>query len=188
MNGYDAEMSSYFLLDFSNDKSIVWTSTCMQTVQLPESGCFNAPTYLFNFYNNVTASISTFTQESFGGYLVDGDIYLDTITYDDTFSRIIEVYAGSLVTEDAWLFGQQGDYGILGYGPNSSLWNQFINPDTGTATYTIALADPATAIKSNITLGAADLAQLSDLTSVNITADASGVYSVDTFGFGTVYT
>jgi hypothetical protein len=105
MNGYDTEMSSYFLIDFSNDKSVVWTSSCLQTVQLPESGCFNAPTYLYNFYNNVTGSISTFNSSNFGGYLVDGDIYLDTITYDNTFSKAIVVYAGSLVTEDAWLYG-----------------------------------------------------------------------------------
>ena len=29
MAGYDSELSPYFMVDFSNDRSVVWTSTCM---------------------------------------------------------------------------------------------------------------------------------------------------------------
>jgi len=57
MLGYASDLSPYFMVDFSNDKSVVWTSTCNQTVQPPESSCFGAPTYLPNYYNNVTGSI-----------------------------------------------------------------------------------------------------------------------------------
>jgi len=29
MTGYDSELSPYFMVDFSNDRSVVWTSTCL---------------------------------------------------------------------------------------------------------------------------------------------------------------
>jgi hypothetical protein len=72
------------------------------------------------------------------------------------------------VTEDAWLYNQPGAYGILGYGPSSSFWNQFIDPDTATATFQIALSDPDLPIKSNITLGTADITDYVNSTSLEL--------------------
>jgi len=156
MQGYASDVSPYFMIDFSNDKTVVWNSSCTQTVALPESSCFDAPTYLVVSYDNVTDSGVTFTGKQFGGYLVTGKVYLDTICYDTTFCKVIEVFAGENVTIDAWLYDQEGAYGILGYGPNSPFWNQYIDPVTATATYLIALADPDSILVSNITLGSAD--------------------------------
>jgi hypothetical protein len=51
----------------------------------------------------------------------------------------MRIYATTVVSQNAWLYDQQGAYGILGYGPSSAYWNQFIDAE-GQATYSIELA------------------------------------------------
>ena len=98
------------------------------------------------------------------------------------------MYVGNLVTQDAWLYDVEGTYGIIGYGLNSPFWNQFIDPVTGVATYMIALADPDTTTKSNITLGMADTTDYAGMNSLSLKAvNDTGLYNYDMMGFGLVY-
>lgn len=113
---------------------------------------------------------------------------MDTICYDTTFCKVIDVFAGNLVTEDAWLYDQEGAYGILGYGPDSTFWNQYIDPVTASATYMIALANPDSTTKSNITLGAADISSYTNSSSLTLSAvNQTALYDYMALGFGLVY-
>jgi hypothetical protein len=155
----------------------------------PETSCFDTPTFLVNYYANVTDSGFTFTSKQFGGYTTSGTVYLDEICVENfSVCKVIEVFVGDLVTTDAWLYGQEGAYGILGYGPNSPFWNQYIDPAMATATYMIALANPDTTTPSNITLGTADLSNYADSSSLVLSAvDDTDLYDYSTIGFGLVY-
>lgn len=46
------------------------------------------------------------------------------------------VYAADSITENNWNYEVSGGYGILGYGPASVFWNQFIDT-SGVATYAL---------------------------------------------------
>jgi hypothetical protein len=74
----------------------------------------------------------------FGGYLCSGSIYLDEICVGNN-CKVIRIYSATSVTQNAWLYDQTGAYGILGYGPNSAFWNQYVDTQ-GVATYSIELA------------------------------------------------
>jgi hypothetical protein len=93
----------------------------------------------------------------------------------------MEVYDAFFISEDNWLSSQGGNqllsYGIIGMGPNSPLWNQYIDPTTGSAQYSLSL---------NKTLGSSGLSASSDSMSVSTTSSAAA-YALTTFGFGTVY-
>ena len=51
LGGEPTEKLPYFMIDFNNDKTIAWSSDCIQTIVGFEESCFDAPTYLSNFYN-----------------------------------------------------------------------------------------------------------------------------------------
>lgn len=53
----------------------------------------------------------------------------------------MKVYAASEILEDLWNYGNQGSSGVLGYGPKSPFWTQYIN-DQGQAYYSMILNDP----------------------------------------------
>ena len=48
--GIPEDPVSYFMIDFNIDKTITWNQTCNQTVGATEESCFDAPTFLSNFY------------------------------------------------------------------------------------------------------------------------------------------
>ena len=79
-------------------------------------------------------------------------------------------------------------------GPNSYIWEAFVDPDTLISTYSIALARPnvfgvdgADQIQSNITFGSANAEWYADKDSVYMTALSNYSYGVESFGFGKVY-
>ena len=59
---------------------------------------------------------------------------------DGTECRYIDIFVGYNILNDQLLYGQSGSNGILGYGPNSPLWHQFVDTETSSVTYSIALA------------------------------------------------
>ena len=61
LGGEPTDKVPYFMIDFSNDKTVVWSSDCNQTVVGVEESCFDAPTYLANSYTNTTNPIANFT-------------------------------------------------------------------------------------------------------------------------------
>jgi hypothetical protein len=101
----------------------------------------------------------------------------------------MEVYDAFFISEDNWLSSQGGNqllsYGIIGMGPNSPLWNQYIDPTTGSAQYSLSL-NKTDVSQSTITLGSSGLSASSDSMSVSTTSSAAA-YALTTFGFGTVY-
>lgn len=94
----------------------------MQEISSPSGPCSDSPTYLQSVYTNSTEAVGTFTDKEFGGYLCSGSIYLDEICVGNS-CKVMKIYAATLVSQNAWLYDQDGAYGILGYGPNSAFWN-----------------------------------------------------------------
>lgn len=134
----------------------------------------------------------------FGGYLCSGNIYLDEITVGTT-SRNMKIYAANEISQNAWMYNQDGAYGILGYGPDSTFWNEYINT-AGQATYSVSLASyslngtvdgtlgaTSNSSVSNITLGSTgNIAEYAGLPSLQISANMSD-FDLSEFGFGLVY-
>jgi len=75
---------------------------------------------------------------------VSGNVSLSTICNDDN-CKIIDIYSATTISEDNWLqnvgTNQYLSNGVLGYGPNSPFWNQFIDPATGSSQFSIQLAE-----------------------------------------------
>lgn len=58
---------------------------------------------------------------------------------DGTECKYIDIIVGYNIYKDSLLYGQSGSNGIIGYGPNSPLWHQFVDTETSSVTYSIAL-------------------------------------------------
>jgi len=114
---------------------------------LPGS-CDGNPTFLspaFNQTDNSEGIIrldGTFTNAQFGGYVVSGHKYTAELCLatTDSFCKIVQIYSGESVSADNWAFNSNGAYGIIGSGPNSALWNGFVDASSLTATYSIELS------------------------------------------------
>lgn len=67
------------MLDFSNDKTVVWDLNCEQNLTSSASNetCTIAPVTVGAYYNN-TNPVYTYNNTAFGGYLTSGQIYTDT--------------------------------------------------------------------------------------------------------------
>ena len=140
------------MLDFSNSKTVVWDTTCVYTPE--NTSCGLAPVQVQPLFTSQSNNSANFTNQTFGGYQCDGKVYESTLCIDSN-CKIIEVYSAINMTADYWLYNMATtyylSYGILGYGPESSFWNQYIDIDTGVAEYSIALAENL--LDSSIILG-----------------------------------
>jgi len=145
-----SDAAAYYLMDFSNDYSVLWNVNCTQTGIgnfLPGS-CDGNPTFLspaFNQTDNSEGIIrldGTFTNAQFGGYVVSGHKYTAELCLatPDSVCKIVQIYSGESVSADNWAFNSNGAYGIIGAGPNSALWNGFVDASSLTATYSIELS------------------------------------------------
>lgn len=130
--------------------------------------------------------IREFTNLSFGGYLTSGSVYLDTLCIN-SYCKEMLVNSATSILEDNWLYGQANvsllSYGILGYGPNSPFWNQYIDPSNGIATYGISL-NKTSAVKGNITFGGSFT---NSNAAVSLVSNEQSLYNLTTIGFGIVY-
>lgn len=94
------------MIDLNNDMTVVWNTDCVQMVQ--DSGnCSQSPTYLNAQYSTTETIDRTFTNDTFGGYLASGNVYvtkmnqnLDTTT---TSTRLLQTFSASTIYEDTWL-------------------------------------------------------------------------------------
>ena len=93
-----------------------------------------------NNSSGLIREVGQFTSISAGGYVVSGTEYTTELCLANGNCKIVIVNAVDTVTEDNWRLGQDGTYGILGFGPNSDIWRGFTNYDTQTATYSLELA------------------------------------------------
>lgn len=176
------------MLDFSNDKTVLWSDLCMQNLTGTNLSCSAEPVNVAPFYSPTNAAISTYDDVSFGGYLTSGELHYNTVCLNAA-CRTMEVYDALFISEDNWLNSQGGNellsFGIIGMGPNSPLWNQYVNPTTGSAQYSLSL-NKTDISQSTITLGSTGLSASSTSMSVS-TTNSAATYALTTFGFGTVY-
>ena len=93
-----------------------------------------------SYYQNFKTNIGNFTNQSFSGYTGSGDIYLDEICFGERCSGLT-VYAVTEILSDQKIYKEDAAYGVLGFGPNSKLWNSFIDEATGSANFSISLLD-----------------------------------------------
>jgi len=140
-------------------------------------------------YTNVTSAVRPFSSEEYGGYECSGQVYPDIICdFSGNSCKSIEVFATNFITQDAWLYNVTSAYGNLGYGPDSNMWAGYIDYLTNTANYSIAVAKEDALYRSNITLGGyADMTNYTNAASLSLSTYSPGVYLVQSFGFGTVY-
>ncbi len=175
------------MLDFSNDQTVVWDFNCVQNITSSDKNqsCVQPPVGVADSYIN-NNPVQTYSNIAFGGYLTSGQVYIDTLCIESNCKEIL-VYSANYISEDNWLYNQAVvmvlSYGILGYGPNSPLWNQYIDPTSGIATYSISL-NKTTASKGNITLGGAFN---NTNAAVSMVSDSQALYNLTTIGFGIVY-
>lgn len=139
-----------------------------------------------DYYAN-SNPVQTYTNIAFGGYLTSGKVYIDTICVAENCKEML-LYDATFISQDNWLYNQGVSsnilsYGILGFGPNSPLWNQYIDPTTGIAAYSISL-NQTLATSGNITLGGVINNTNS---SVSMVSDSQALYNLTTIGFGIVY-
>lgn len=137
----------------------------------------------------------TFDNAQFGGYVVSGTKFTSEICFDNYNCKFIDVYGVDQVSQNNWMFNQDGTYGILGMGPGSFIWEGFVDPELKTSTYSIELARlgivgdslgsdlPST----NITFGSANDEAYTGKTNVYMPSNSDYTYAIDSFGFGLVY-
>jgi len=186
INGTTVTSAKYYL-DFSSTRSVVWSTDCQRSAftGFGSGPCSTAPVNAKMHYDSSEQQslYQTFTDESFGGFTVSGDIYLTLICFGtDTNCRYSQVYSGTKITADAWLYQESAEAGILGMGVESPFWNSFINPGTLSAIYSINLSN------KQINFGTADDNDYQTLDSLALTSLANYTYSLTTFQFGIVYT
>lgn len=95
----------------------------------------------------------------------------------------MEVYGCDYISQDNWVYNvsnQYTSYGSIGYSPASNLWNQYVDPNTLTATYSLDLNSGK---ESTLTLGGYQT-DLLDQPSLVISSDCQYGYAYDDFGFG----
>ena len=131
-----------------------------------------------------------FANAKFGGYVASGSKYTTQFCLANNICKLLDVYAANSVSQDNWLYGADGTYGILGLGPNSGLWTGFTDPVTLTSNYSISLAriaSFATIPQSNITLGGVNIEDYTQAPYANVLALANYSYALNNFDFGIVY-
>lgn len=197
--------SAYYLMDFTQDHTVLWSTDCNQTVT-GSGSCELAPTLMslgFNASDNSTGIIhrvGTYNNAKLGGYVVSGTRYSTELCLPNSDCKIGIIYSGENVSQNNWRYDQDGTYGIIGLGPNSFLWNGFADIENNTVTYSMELArvnaltsvhetpikiDGAT--QSNITFGSANDAIYQGDANVMINAQSDFTYALDNFNFGIVY-
>ena len=126
LTGINSTLSPNFYIDFTNNNTVVWAQNC--TNALTNQSCSESPLFLNASYVNLTKPIGHFTNMTFSGYQVSGHIYYDYLCFGANYScQLTEVYAGELVSVDELLLNENGAFGVLGYGPQSKLWEAAIN-------------------------------------------------------------
>ena len=201
-----AATTPYYLLDFTQDNTLVWAVNCTQSVPGFTPGpCDSEPTNAvlsFDPSDNSTGLIhrrGTFTNANFGGFVVSGTKYTTEFCLPGGGCKLIEVYSGEQIAEDNWRLGQDAAFGILGFGPNAGVWSGYTDVDSEVATYSIELArlTPLThqfhALSqtqqeaSNITFGGENSAPYIGMPSVNMTSLSNYSYELENFAFGLIY-
>jgi hypothetical protein len=142
--------------------------------------------------------IGTFSEASFSGFVVSGKSYTSELCFGDVNCKFVTLYAADTISGDNWLYGQDATYGVIGMGPQSFIWDGFVNPISNKAVYSIELgripffsddmvgAEPYTK-QSNITFGSPNNDNYIGKDSVYMTALSNYSYGVNSFSFGKVY-
>ena len=190
----------YWHLDFSASHTIAWSLDCQTTAfsQFPAGSCADEPVNAILGFDGSPLppqdKIGSFSQATFGGYVVSGDIYESKLCFGGFNCKWVELYGVNLVQGDNWNFGGDGAYGVLGMGPTSYIWEAFVDPDVKRAYYSISLGrvplfseDGATAVPSNITFGGTNNAAYVGNPSVYMTSLPNYTYALNQFAFGIVY-
>lgn len=141
-------------MDFNNDETIVWAHNCSlwTNTSMVVVPCSNPPLLLESeFYASNSSALwrSNYTWYNYDGYISQGQIY-DTQVCVGKACKIMSVHAADSVKDDLLMYGQQGAYGIIGFGPFSPIWYTLADPETNQAVYSIALArlDKTQALKA----------------------------------------
>lgn len=134
----------YFLLDFTADHTIVWSYNCNTTGigKYPAASCAAEPTNMQTGFDGYGKTENGVFQGNFGGYVCSGLKYETQVCFGGSSSRnckFVDIYAADQVSQNNWMMGEDGTYGILGMGPNSKFFEGFVDPISRLAVYSIEL-------------------------------------------------
>jgi len=151
----------------------------------------------FDGPGNNLAKTGTFSDSTFGGFVVSGDTYTSQLCFGDINCKYINVHSATQVSQDNWLFNNDATYGIIGMGPGSFIWEGFVDPDTKLAFYSIELARVSfygedeiqgATVKSNITFGEKNDAPYQGNPQIYMSAQSDYTFGLLNFAYGIVYT
>lgn len=196
------DSAQYFLLDFNSQSTIVWDKNCQTTGfgGYDAGSCELNPTLMsvgFDGPGNNLAKTGTFSDSTFGGFVVSGDTYTSQLCFGDINCKYINVHSATQVSQDNWLFNNDATYGIIGMGPGSFIWEGFVDPDTKLAFYSIELARVSfygedeiqgATVKSNITFGEKNDAPYQGNPQIYMSAQSDYTFGLLNFAYGIVYT
>ena len=131
----------YFLLDFTADHTVVWKTDCNTTGigMYPAASCSAEPTNMQTGFDGYGYTENGIFQGNFGGYVCSGQKYETQVCFGGANCKFVDVYAVDQVSQNNWMMGQDGTYGILGMGPSSRIWEGFVDPESRRAVYSIEL-------------------------------------------------
>lgn len=127
LTGVNTSQTPYWLMDFTTDKTLVFSSTCKGQ---EDALCTQAPIYANASFNGNNAAVSQFTELQVGGYVASGSVYDEVLCFQGSLCIEIEAYAADLILSDDWLYDQPATYGTLGMGPGSLIWSAYVDHDT----------------------------------------------------------
>jgi hypothetical protein len=191
--GIPDNVTSQFYVDFNSQDTVAWDVNCNHTAMgvYPEGSCSSAPTLMNTQFNgtNLYSWWGNFTNQTFGGYVVDGTRYYSEICIGPSNNCVWhQVYSVWNVSQNYWLWNQNGAYGIIGMSPYSSLWEGFINPDSLQGHFTIQLARNVDQNVNNaLTLGGQIASEYQSAQNLTLTALSNFTYALNNLTFGVVY-
>jgi len=123
-------------MDFSNSDTVVWNATCTNAVN--QTACSASPLNMKTQYSNTSQSRGNFTDQRFTSYTVSGELYFGDICFENRCTTV-DLYVGNTIDSDALMFDVDGAYGIIGMGPYSPLWSEFLGPDDTSVNYSVKI-------------------------------------------------
>ena len=175
--------SNQYLVNFNDDHNVVFASTCT----FNSSSCSDAPIFAQDKFRS--NDVSMMLQEEnvslfWNGYTGNTDMYYGEVSIEG-YRKGMDFYEANEITQDLYLWDTEARSGIIGLGPNSPFWNQFVDEQSN-AMYTISTARPYTGEDNEITIGFANLNQnTTNLTALQMNAtQASTQYAMTNLSFG----
>lgn len=95
--------------------------------EVNDTACSEKPLLMQSNFTGTGLGTTTFTEERFNGYEVSGKVYEELLCFQDR-CEFVDIYSGEQISQDLFMYDVDGAYGILGFGPTSTLWSSFMVP------------------------------------------------------------